>query len=330
MGAEACRSAVSAAGDPSPQPVRWMLPESVGDRRALDRWCDGVGPAVVTADDRRPRSSTAGSELVVVTWNVHVGGGDLIALVEQLRAGRFTGGQPVEHFVLLLQEAYRRGPLVPADDRPGLRAPRSILPHRRGQEPPDIVDAAAALRLELFYAPSMRNGRPGETDEDRGNAILSTEPLSDLSAIELPFERQRRVALAATVEGLGADGRSWTMRVTNAHLDNLGGARRLWIFSVASRLKQVRGLLSHMPPAGPAIVGGDLNTWFGFSEPAYRALARAFSGEARSDRRPTFARLRLDHLLFRLPDAWESITTRLDNFGSDHHPLLARIRMAPD
>ena len=45
----------------------------------------------------------------------------------------------------------------------------------------------------------MRNGRPPQTDEDRGNAILSTEPLADLTAIELPFEQQRRVAVAATL-----------------------------------------------------------------------------------------------------------------------------------
>ena len=36
----------------------------------------------------------------------------------------------------------------------------------------------------------MRNG--AATDEDRGNAILFTRPLSRLTAVELPMERQRR------------------------------------------------------------------------------------------------------------------------------------------
>ena len=41
--------------------------------------------------------------------------------------------------------------------------------------------------------------RRASLTEDRGNAILSTLPLSDLTAIELPLESQRRVALQATV-----------------------------------------------------------------------------------------------------------------------------------
>jgi hypothetical protein len=35
--------------------------------------------------------------------------------------------------------------------------------------------------------------------------------------------------------------------------------------------------------------------------------------------------MRLDHFFFRLPDGWRASTTRLDTFGSDHHPLMATI-----
>ena len=327
--AASCRGVVSPAGEASSQAVRWVLPIGTGERASLDDWCTGVGPAVVAGDILPPDESPELRELVVITWNVHAGGGDILELVEQLRAGQLTGGRPVEHFVLLLQEAYRRGSLVPAEPR-GLRVARPVRPPRPGDTPLDIVDVAARLQLVLFYVPSMRNGAPQDTDEDRGNAILSTEPISELSAIELPFERQRRVAVTANVNGRGPDGKPWRLHVTNAHLENRGGARRLGILSFVSRLRQARQLLRETPVSGPALLAGDLNTWLGFGEPAYRALTGVFPGEARSDPRPTFGRfLRLDHILFRVPEAWDQVTTRLDRFGSDHHPLFARISIAP-
>jgi hypothetical protein len=64
--------------------------------------------------------------------------------------------------------------------------PSAIRPGRPGL---DVVALAKKYDLSLAYVPSMRNG--SATDplerEDRGNAILSTEPLSDARAIELPF-----------------------------------------------------------------------------------------------------------------------------------------------
>ncbi|MEN3339278.1 MAG: hypothetical protein V7647_2954, partial [Acidobacteriota bacterium] len=67
-----------------------------------------------------------------------------------------------------------------------------------------IEPVAAALGLSLYYVPSMRNGGAAP-HEDRGNAILSSLPLTDLAAYELPFERQRRVALGATIAGITSD-----------------------------------------------------------------------------------------------------------------------------
>jgi endonuclease/exonuclease/phosphatase family metal-dependent hydrolase len=312
------------------QDVRWVLPDSARERHALDGWCRAVGPAVVVPGGASDPPTSA-HELVVVTWNVHVGAGDVARLVTELRAGGLTGGQPVEHFVLLLQETYRRGSLVPADARANTHVPRSIVPRRTGSPVMDIVDISNEFGLTLFYAPSMRNGPSRRTDEDRGNAILSTEPLTDLSVIELPFERQRRVAVEATIQVRDADGAPWALRVTNAQLENLGGLRRVGILSVATRLRQARYLLRQMTASEHGVLGGDLNTWFGFREPAYHALARAFSRDAGRDRRPTFGRLmRLDHLLFRIPETWDTDTVRLDALGSDHHPLLARIRMPPE
>ena len=51
-------------------------------------------------------------ELVVLSWNAHLAEGDLGDLIAKLRSGSFTAGRPVNHFVLLVQELYRRGDVV--------------------------------------------------------------------------------------------------------------------------------------------------------------------------------------------------------------------------
>jgi endonuclease/exonuclease/phosphatase family metal-dependent hydrolase len=320
-----CRTAVTAASHRASQPVRWLRPDDQHDRQELDAWCRAVGPAVVELSPARS-TAVAATDLVIVSWNIDMGAGDIVELVRQLRAGGFTEGRRVEHFALLLQEAYRAGPLVPRRLSRADRAAGAIATPPPGGERTDIVRAAASLGLSLFYAPSMRNGSPRESDEDRGNAILSTEPLSELTAIELPFERQRRVSIEATVSGMDAGGEPWTMRLTDVHLDNRAPARRLWLLGEATRLRQARGLRTALTGQTPAVLGGDLNTWNGFGDAAYRELAGAFTSDARHEARPTFAGLlRLDHLLFRLPDGWSARTTRLERFGSDHHPLLAEL-----
>jgi endonuclease/exonuclease/phosphatase family metal-dependent hydrolase len=316
---------------PSPDggvPVKWVVPES--DRRELDRWCAAVGP-VLTTVPAEELTAAPSDELAVVSWNVHVGGGDLVGLVARARAGDFTGGRPVRHVVLLLQEAYREGSAVPSLSTLIDGFASAIRPSTGRRERTDVAAAARTLGLALYYAPSMRNGPPAATDEDRGNAILSTLPLADLTAIELPFERQRRVAVAATVRGRTTGGRPWQVVVASVHLDNLVGLRHAWIFGGLARQRQARGLLEALPREGAVVVGGDLNSWAGYRDPAFLELATAFPDSPTDDRRPTFAGiLRLDHLFFRLEDGWTATARRLDDpFGSDHYPLIGSIRFRP-
>jgi endonuclease/exonuclease/phosphatase family metal-dependent hydrolase len=314
-----CRTAVAPGGDPSTDQIRWVRPETAGDRAKLDDWCRSVGPAVVVSSPAEPEPDVDSSGLVVISWNINVGAGDVAALVTSLRNGTLTG-QPVNRFVLLLQEAFRASELVPNGQLQDAESAGAIRPRVTGRDRIDIVSVAANLGLALYYVPSMRNGAPDRTNEDRGNAILSTEPLSDLAAIELPFERQRRVAIEAAVASQGS-----MLRLTNVHLDNRAPARRLWLFAIATRLRQARGLLRDMTPTGPAVLGGDFNTWYGFHDPVFAEVAESLAPAATVDRRPTFGVMRLDHLFFRLPDGWRASTTRLDVFGSDHHPLMATI-----
>ena len=161
---------------------------SISGVERWDRRCMCRGPS------RRPVRPPPLEDVVVLTWNAHLAEGRLTELIRALRTGELTNGVPVRHFVLLLQELYRRGPDVPAFS-PGMRSAHAI--RARDEAAPDVHDYAATLGLSLLYVPSMRNG--SDLDEDRGNAIISTEPLSNAVAFELPFARQRRVAVGATI-----------------------------------------------------------------------------------------------------------------------------------
>jgi endonuclease/exonuclease/phosphatase family metal-dependent hydrolase len=291
------------------------------DRIPLAAWCRGVGPAIIAADPDAAVVDASG-ELTVVSWNAHVGGGDLRALVASLREGALTGGQRVEHFVLLLQEVFRTASDVPAVLPAGAAAPRRITESPPSGTREDIVSAARALGLGLYYVPSMRNGAEGGP-EDRGNAILSTLPLSKFVAIELPFDRHRRVAIAATVR-LGAS----ELRLVSAHFDVLASPARLWIFSSGLRASQARALVAAFDDGAPTIVGSDLNTWSeGPREDAVKTLQRSFPHAELHILRTTFRfGLRLDYFFFRLADGWRGDWHVADSaFGSDHRPLVARI-----
>ncbi len=328
-GAASCRATSGAAS-----PVRWISTGESSDRASLDSWCAGVGPVVtLTAADSLGAAGAAAASfnsLVVLTWNTHLGGSDIAGLVRALREGRFTDGSPVQHFVLLLQEAHRASADVPFGT--GAAAPRPQHPASHGNRRVDIVETARELGLELFYVPSMANGRPASgLPEDRGNAILSTLPLHDLAAIELPFEAQRRVVAAATVSGTTAGGAPWSLRLVNVHLDNKSRPSRMLQSFGGARTRQARALVQALGNDSSAtVVGGDMNTWsLGFMEGAVGVLQQHFPLPANHPTEPTYASggLRLDRLMYRLPAKLTADTRRLDDrHGSDHHPLLGTIR----
>lgn len=260
-----------------------------------------------------------------MSWNAHLAEGDLTRLVQRVKAGDFTAGRPVEHFVLLVQELYRRGDEVPEFEITN-RSAFAIRP--RDPESPDIDDHVANLGLSILYVPSMRNGP--ELREDRGNAIISTEPLLDPLALELPLARQRRVALGAAIMVQTANGPR-RLELIDAHLEPLSSPKTLWVFR-NPRGAQVRAILNLLNGSRYAdssqltgiVLGGDFNTVrSGAGEEAYH-LARSWSnGPAREDARHTHMVGRLDYLFFRLGDGWTAATRRMDErFGSDHYPVV--------
>ena len=295
--------------------VTWLTSADAADVPALARWRSLVGPPIVARHAAAPVSSDG---LLIVSWNIALGSGDVTSLFQRLRQAH-----PDRHIVLLLQEAFRGGSEVPAASKTGVFARRI-----RGVDDREIDDVAKALGLSLYYVPSMRNGAPGVSDEDRGNAILSTVPLEDLVAIELPFERQRRVAVAATVRGTRATGEPWTLRVVSAHLDNMAGASRAWIGAEYARQRQARGLRDALAGSEALVLAGDFNTWFGFQDAAYRETAQAFPQTKTADTRRTFlGLLRLYHVFYRLPAGWRATVRRGESsLGSDHYPLITTVQ----
>ena len=306
--------------------VTWLA-GPVDDAAALDRWCRGVGPPVFA---ERPRSAPvpALEDLVFVTWNAHLAEGRLTDLIGALRSGALTDGQPVQHFVLLVQELFRRGDAVPkfAGDVRSAYAIRA-----RDPDAPDATAYAAALGLSVLYVPSMRNGH--DLQEDRGNGIVSSEPLLDPTALELPFERQRRVALGASIDVRTTTGIK-RLNLVDVHLEPLSSPSSLWIFRNPRR-RQISAVIDYLGSArivgrGAAagtVLGGDFNTIQGGPDEDAYIRARAWSTSlVEEDRRTTHYMGRIDYLFFNLADGRQATTRRLDQrFGSDHYPVLGRV-----
>jgi endonuclease/exonuclease/phosphatase family metal-dependent hydrolase len=303
-----------------------VAPEDGQDRARLARWCETVGP-VLLVPNPAVVNAQAIDRLAVLTWNLHVGAGDLDGVIQRLRRGEFTSGEPIDQFVVLLQEAYRRDLAVPRVVPRGYPAPSRIAAGLSARGP-DIEHFSRDDGLAVLYAPSMRNGIDAVDAEDRGNAIVSTLPLNDALVVELPLERQRRVAAAVAVEGHNRRGAPWRLRVATVHLDT---ALALWHGGpFAARRRQAEALVQALPgsPGAATVVAGDFNTWRGDGEPALALLRRAFPETPRMPAGPTWVgplglHARLDHVFIGGPVASARVTRLPSRFGSDHYPLLA-------
>lgn len=337
-----CRRTVARDGGAAELAVAWRQP--AGKRGPLDAWCTSVGPAVVHARPDRGFGPLPDS-LHVVSFNIHVGGGDVDALLADLRAGRLTGGAPVTHFVLLVQETHRAdAALVPVafDGDAG-------VPKRIEEAPPsgpriDVAELSRRHGLAMAYAPSMRNGRPGSgtAEEDRGNAVLSTLPLASVTAIEVPLEGQRRVAVSAVLAP-GDAGATPAIRVTSVHLDNWTQSLPGGVLHPAAAANLGRGwfgfgrerqgvsLLRSLADATEPIhlAAGDFNTLSGRGEAVVSRFCAAFP----ASRRPTPGRTHplghLDYVFLRSPHGAAPVVRLASRYGSDHYPLLTWIRLRP-
>jgi endonuclease/exonuclease/phosphatase family metal-dependent hydrolase len=318
------------------QVIVWKNQASDEDYDNLLSWCQVVGSPVFKPSKTEKLSI---DRLTIVSWNVHVGSGDLDQFINDLQKGHLTDGEPASHFVMLLQEAYRQDSSVPVNIPPYVKVGNNIhVTTPRGSRV-DIITIARKHGLGLFYVPSMRNGRQENTNfpEDRGNAILSTIPISHPIAVELPLERQRRTAIAANIEGNTKTNISWRIQLINVHLENrTSGLMFFRGFSIA-RLNQITALLKILPEEKIAVMAGDFNTWFReMREPTIKHVENFFNqlgiaskrGSPKIPRKhyPLFPDRLVDYLFFRIPENWHSEKYYVnDYYGSDHYPLITKI-----
>jgi endonuclease/exonuclease/phosphatase family metal-dependent hydrolase len=305
-----------------------LLAVSVGgfeSEPALATYRDTVGPAITFAPGVTPPTRHSSGRLIVVNWNVHVGNGDIVGLIDALSNFEKVSGRGRPEFVLLIEEAVRQDENIPASA--GVRVPSRIA---RSEESLDVAAVAHRLGWWMYYAPSMRNGDGlGPGAEDRGNAILSSLPLESVESVELPFVVQRRVALIATVVDAR---RQPQFRVAVTHFDTRAPLLRGWIFGGPSaRNSQAKGLVSALGKVQdnglPLIVGGDLNTYLSSKGVIDTMSQIAPHTDCGGQATHAFG-LTLDHIFADVPSAWSPDCRRGDNaFGSDHYPLVLSLNI---
>jgi endonuclease/exonuclease/phosphatase family metal-dependent hydrolase len=320
------------------QVILWKNQASNHDYNNLLSWCQGVGSPVFVKPSKTEKNLTI-DRLTLVSWNVHVGSGDLNQFINDLQKGHLTDGEPVEHFVMLLQEAYRQDSSVPFNIPSYANVGNNIHVTTPKGLRVDIITIARKHGLGLFYVPSMRNGRQENTNvpEDRGNAILSTIPISRPIAVELPLERQRRTAIAANIVSITKTNMPWKIQLINVHLENrTRGLMFFRSFSIA-RLNQITTLLKILPDEKITVMAGDFNTWFRETrEPTIKHVENFFNrlGIVSKCDTPKIPRKRypllpdrlVDYLFFRIPKNWHTEKYYInDHYGSDHYPLITKI-----
>jgi endonuclease/exonuclease/phosphatase family metal-dependent hydrolase len=339
----------SGRGCPGSDASAWYFPAQAADHERLERWCVTVGPSVVRPQTTAVFSALgSGNDVTLFSWNVAAGGGDLRRFLEHEAALRCAGHESslepgAEHFVLLVQEAFRRSADVPESSEEGV-IPRAVAEESRPGGRPDIVEVAEECGLSLVYVAAARNGRDASDGarEDRGVAIISTLPLDDVWFIELPYEAARRVAVAATVRDASGSG----VRLVNVHFTSAPPPARMLLTANGSRLRQglaVAEALRQVEESGrqrraegdgadlPTLLAGDFNTW-SESETTLRRLRELFPDSPEPLGQPTRGAFPTDHILFRkgsgdAPRTLEGSYARLeDRFHSDHHPIRIRIR----
>ena len=323
-------------------PILWLSPVGDGENRSLETWCRNNGPPVVKPNPAGDFSAANSDSIDILVWNVEVGDGWVTEFLDQnteidCDGSNSTMGGNGLHFVFLTQESLRRSDDIPEDVTKG-----GLLPRVGGNAHPgailDIIQVADRCGLSLFYLPGSRNGAEKFAGlyEDKGNAILSTLPLSDFAGIELPFESVRRIVPVATVTTPG--GRQ--VRVASVHVITTPPPWRVIMTGNTARERQSLGLINGLEKIESVygeistVAAGDLNT-FSNRETSLRKLRRYFSASPPPFGKPTRGPVQADHILFRQRAFFESMADhivpgsyeRVDElYYSDHYPVRARLR----
>ena len=296
--------------------IHWIRIAPPNDAAGLDQWCAGVGPPVIVsapASGARPLVRRHGAfrrTVAIVSWNTHVGAGDIDGFVADLAAGRLTAGTVPDDYVLLLQETYRAGRDVPAagggEDAGRLSRRGRRTPLARAKTSSSPPAGSGFTRSTCRRCAMARRGtKIGGTRFSRRDRSRASPPSSCRWSGSVASQSARRS--------------TWDhpppiqsrLRVVTAHFSNFV-AHHLWVLSEPARVRQARALAQILRDDQPTALGGDFNSWFGYADAAYRTMTHVLPGPRPADRRPTFTGMRLDHLMFRLPQGWHATTRRAD------------------
>lgn len=248
-------------------------------------------------------SRSATQDLKIVTYNIRWrSGDDLKQLIKLLREDSEIGGATI----IALQEVDRQ------KKRSGNTNTVKLL----------------ANELGLYYAwAAPPVAKPGQ-EEETGVALLSINPLTDVSRIVLPHDgpgHRRRVALGACVKLNGVE-----TRVYSAHAETR--------ISMDKKLDQLSALLEDLKqhaPNSPAIIMGDFNTWQPDAAPKTIKLfsdagfTTPFDGQKTLSQKVLFVPIgfRLDWIWMRGLEVKSHGIDR-DIEVSDHWPLWTNVRLA--
>lgn len=331
-----------AASVPDTTELRWYRAAAERDVRLASSWCATVGgPVLISNPEGSFPAWERGTGLEVVTWNMQINGGDAFRFLRDelgldctADRPRLEGGRAP--FVALLQETWRRSDDLPFVES-GANVPWTIDEEHGRDEEADIVEVARRCGLALVYVPSARNGPDtgGRPREDKGNAVLSTLPLSTPLGIDLPLEGGRKVAVAATVHAPGGE----RVRLVTVHLDVASTLIRSLVSGNQTRTRQATGVIDALDEAerdGPhtpvVVVGGDMNTWAG-NETALKVMWQAFPDSPSWDGLGTRGAFPPDHIFFRGSGnrafTVEQYRRIDDTYFSDHNGRRLRLRYAP-
>ena len=192
--------------------------------------------------------------------------------------------------VLLLQEVYRGG-----DEVPGALPPGAAYAGRLGGRPGDSryeqIEPIATVRSACHSSTCRRcemgvdsRGRPRKCDPLESAVDRSRRLRAAVRAAAPRRTRRHDRRRTTTVERPGASASSMRISTTPSAPGASGWPRS------TGRTRQARALVATLDTGEPLILGGDFNTWSGFSDQAYLTLARRFPAVPATDRRADFSR----------------------------------------
>ena len=288
--------------------VRWMAPQLDADRGSLSSWRRSVGPPVVVSPAASPTEPYRSPDRR-----------QLEHARRRRRHRRPARRRPPRHGAARRScSCFRRR--IAKDPKCRCRLEphasfasliRRLRPDGSREEIESVARAARAARLLRALDAQRRAGCVGRGSRQRHSLDAAADrPQGDRAAVRAAAPRRRR--------GDGSrshhrSGRPWRVRVVSAHLDNMVGARRLWIAGGEfGRTRQARGLVSALAGRATRWCSARISTPGSASTTAPTAPPHARSPETPvTDRRATFhGLLRLDHLFFRLDEGGRRGSTR--------------------